>query len=393
MGKCGFGLLLLGLLSATAWSQGIAPSVMVFASAEGGSGSDNVADYLSGQIMKGLRDQYPCIDLLSDKGIADLLDFERQRQLLGAGDDSLLPNLAGSLGVQYIISVSVTAFGNQMSLSVSEINVASRQAVERSSKVTGQGDAALDGAESLANEFVGKLSNFKGQCDPHWTGSITYKEQQDAKSSTSDSHTGGRAANGQRDQSQSTATYSWMLEDVVEAVLMPVSLGSQGPNRPMAKFTHSFRNQQNNKTVSSGTMWCRLPGSNPKLIGYSDESGETYDALGEKSWKHPVSIRVSKDGNYEIDVRWEDVPLTWKRSNKLPGTGCPLIGGAEATTTGQDTREGREYTIRGKVDPKDADTLTGREERNLDLSTLPAPGKGAITVSWNLKLVKPKAKK
>jgi hypothetical protein len=384
----------LALLAASALSAQKAPSVIIQSQSQKGTDAETVAAYLENQIESILLDQYPCIDAISDKELGSLIDLERQRELLGGGDDNFLSNLAGAMGAQYVINITVTSSGTQTFMSASAMNTANGQPINKDAKVTNTGEQALADADALAREFVAGLTALKGQCDAHWTGAITYHERQNAGATTTEHHTGGRGANGQTPQSQSSTTTRWTIDDVVEAVLMPMSLGASSVNNPMAKFTRGFRNQNDNLTSSGGTDWCREPNSNPKLQGYSESNlGESYEAEGEKSWKAQVSIVLSSDGGYEVTIRWEDLPVKWKRHTKEPGNFCPNKPGLEATATGEDSRPGSERTLRGKTDPAHPDVLTGHSEQSIDPSALPDQGSGSITVDWNLKLVKPKSKR
>jgi len=384
------------LLAGTLWAQG---SIVIYTNAKGPAGdgqgrADLLGDALEADIKNGLMDQYPCFDMTSTEDIKAALDYDRQRQLLGGADESVLANVAGSLGAQYIISLSVTVMDGQAYIKVSLQDATTGKVESMKDKSTENSEKAFSDAESLAKDFLQGLSNLKRKCDPHWSGSIIWEDREEAGNQKTEKQMGGRAASGQREEIVSTYTYTWNRDDLVEAVLMPLSLGSQGPNSPMAKLTRNFRNQDISSTKSSGMVFCRKPGSNPVLTGFSDEPGETYDAQGKNSWKHPVDISVSEDGSYQIEIRWEDVPYTWKRSKKEPGSGCPPQSSGEIITNGSDVQVGSAYTIRGKVDPKDPNTLAGRKVDPIDASALPAEnGKGAITVTWNLRLVKPKSKK
>jgi hypothetical protein len=384
----------LALLAASALPAQKTQTVVIEIKGQNGPAADAVASYLEGQIESLLLDQYPCVDVISDTDIKSLLDNERERRLLGGEDSDLLSNLAGALGAQTVITIDVNTTSSQTLMSASAMNMTTAQPTDKGAKVTGNGDAALDGAEALAKEFVAGLTALKGVCDIHWKGTISYHERQNAGATTTDHKTGGRGANGQTPQGQSTTTTKWVLDDLVEVVLMPMSLGASSVNNPMAKFTHGFSNENDNLTSSSGTDWCREPDSNPKLEGYGESDlGESYEAYGEKSWKAPVSISLSSDGSYEITIRWDDLPLKWKRHTKEPGGFCPIKPGLEATANGEDSRPGGEYTLHGKTDPAHPDVLTGHDEQPIDASAMPDQGSGSIAVDWNLKLIRPRSKR
>ncbi len=398
-------LLLLGLLPTAAWAQGKAGSVVVVGKsstdrpAGPGEASDEAtaaAHYLETQVAIDL--DRLCVRSITDQDLRDLLGYEKARELLGSDTGGkALAAAAEAQGAQYVVTVSASEKGGEMSLSASLTNAANGQTMARERVTTPVGPGEADAVESLAKQFVDKLSsltNFDTGCEPHWSGSITWEDREEAGNQKSDRILGGQAADGQREEMLSTVTYTWKIDDVVEVVLMPMSLGSQGPNSPKAKFVRNFRNQDISSTKSSGRVFCRYPGKDPALYGYSEESGYTYDAQGKNSWKHPVDVTVEGDGSYRIEAELESAPYTWKRSTKEPGSGCPPESPGEIITTGSDVRAAPAFSISGKVDPKRPDTLAGQKVVTIDASTLPAEnGKGTITVTWNLKFVKPKKKK
>jgi hypothetical protein len=379
----------LALLAASVLPAQKAQSVVIQIKGQNGPGADAVASYLEGQIESMILDQYPCVDVISDSDIKSLLDNERQRKLLGGEDSDLLSNMAGALDAQTVITINVSTTGSQTLMNAGAMNMKTAQPTDKGAKVTGNGDAALDGAEALAKEFVSGLSALKGVCDIHWKGTISYHERQNASASTSAHTTGGGGAS-----SESTTTTKWVLDDLVEVMLMPMSLGGSGANNPMARFSHGFSNQSVNLTNSSGTDWCREPDSNPKLEGYGESDlGVTSEASGEKSWKAPVSISLASDGSYEITISWEDLPIKTNRHEKEPGGFCPNKPGLEATSTSDDFRAGGEYTVHGKTDPAHPDVLSGHDEIPIDASAMPDQGTGSIVVDWNLNLIRPRTKR
>ena len=158
--------LLLTLLAGITWGQGKAPSVVIVQKSQTdkpaapGQASDEataVAHWLEDQIAIQLQEQQPCVNAMTDRDVGALLDWERQRQLLGGDDNGALSALAGSLGAKYIISVSVTQLAGKTYLKASCINSQTAQTVVLKDKVTGGGKDAVDGAESLALDFVKEL--------------------------------------------------------------------------------------------------------------------------------------------------------------------------------------------------------------------------------------------
>jgi hypothetical protein len=158
--------LLLPLLAGVTWGQSKGPSVVIVQKSQtdkpagpGQTSSDAnaVAHFLEDQIAIRLQEQQPCVNAITDRDASALLDWERQRQLLGGDDNAALSALAGSLGAKYIISVSVTQLGGKTYLKASCINSQTAQTVAMKDKVTGGGDDTVHGVDSLALDFVNEL--------------------------------------------------------------------------------------------------------------------------------------------------------------------------------------------------------------------------------------------
>ena len=177
-------ILLLGFMPPAVWAQATVPSILISSSAKQGTEAATVADYLKTKVLADLQEQYPCVDVVTDDGIRAVLDLERQRELLGGGDDALLGNIANSLGAQTLITITVTMVGAQTFMNVSTIDSATGKPSGHYGQNSASGDAALDGAESLAKQVVNGLPNFKGQCDAHWNGSITWETRESAGNRT-----------------------------------------------------------------------------------------------------------------------------------------------------------------------------------------------------------------
>jgi hypothetical protein len=142
------------------------------------------ADSFEGQVSQQLRDKYPCAQTTSAADVGAVLDWDRQRELMG-GDigDAELKDIAGSVGAKYLISLTVTELGSgQLSLKASMVDTTTTplQTQANSTSITSGGEAAYDAIKALATQFVDSLSGLsqfsKENCNPtnQWTGTITY---------------------------------------------------------------------------------------------------------------------------------------------------------------------------------------------------------------------------
>lgn len=78
--------------------------------------------------------------------VRDMLAFEKQRQLLGCGDDSCLAEIGGALGVDEVVTFELLLNGNQYALSSRRLNMKKAMMVSADSKVFDK----RDGTELLA---------------------------------------------------------------------------------------------------------------------------------------------------------------------------------------------------------------------------------------------------
>jgi hypothetical protein len=144
------------------------------------------ADYFEAQVESLLQAQYPCINMTSTSGIAEVLKLKRDQALLGV-DPGDLSSVAGALGARYLIDLTITDTGSgQVGLTATMMNSATLQklAMDSSAAPAGDPDAVLDAIEALAKQFVDSLGGMTafspGKCNPTnlWWGTITYRLKQ-----------------------------------------------------------------------------------------------------------------------------------------------------------------------------------------------------------------------
>ena len=112
---------------------------------------------------------------------------------------------------------------------------------------------------------------------------------------------------------------------------------------------------------------------------------ETTTQLGGGADNLPVAVSVDNDGNYKISVKTPSGTLLTKIETARKETGCspekPPTNDAQSFPEQKMDASG--FDVSGKTDPKNRDVLSGSK-------TMPD---GKTTITWNLRLVKPKEKK
>jgi hypothetical protein len=72
---------------------------------------DLFCDHFEHKFYQGIDQYFPCATKTSYRNIATILGVEREKQLLGASDQSSLADLAGAVGAQYLVYLSMIQLG------------------------------------------------------------------------------------------------------------------------------------------------------------------------------------------------------------------------------------------------------------------------------------------
>lgn len=377
-------ILLLMLFAGVALGQGKGNSVIIFNNAEPKSQARVVADYLVGQIGKGLLNQYSCVDWIDDESMRALVGWERWRQLLGGEpNDEMLQNLAGAVGARYIVVVTATTLPNgQTTVSAKILDSQTGRMLANRMEAGESAEASLDNAQSVAQKIMQDLGSvFKNQCDVHWKGTISYTHLKQVSQTETwvGSSSGTLIPNVKITQSTSEK-----LEETSDLLLQALTLGSSG-DTTMSRVAQKYIHHWERIRSESGTTPCREPGRNPYRKEVSGEEKEVKDESGQSTETVSVVISIAPTGNYQIKVYKIEPMLTkgqFQRSGNIMG--CkPNPFSSFAETQGS---AGVGYiNLQGQVDPKNPDILMGKKvEGNLE--------NGQKTWTWNLRLVKPRSR-
>jgi len=142
--------------------------------------------YFESQVMSGLKKTFPCVEVNTASGIAALISWDRQRQLLSAsnGDENSLGNIAGSLGCDYLICLKVSVFDNIATLNAVCYDYRKINAIARALERGPHGDAALDALEKATQDMVDGIAKyeicpFKGKVQVKVTSNLEKKEEEE----------------------------------------------------------------------------------------------------------------------------------------------------------------------------------------------------------------------
>lgn len=365
-------LLVVGVASASAQK---ASTVVIHDSTAASAGGENSTSNLRSEIKSALEREKPCVETMDDQDLRDAIQDERERALLEGGDSTeALKAIGEKLGSGVVISVKSLPTGGSAQVSASAFNTKTGQTIARE-----MGDASS--AKQIAENLVRKIgSTLADQCQPHWSGTITYVSRL-AQTKTTNDKGAMRAATRNTKRS---LTESGEISATIKATLLPPESG-QSPGSARARVTNRMRFIMKKDSTTEGELYCRLPGRNPFWKGFNEKYSETSTQLGQGSDTMPVFISIDDDGKYSIHVTAPGGTLYGKIETSRTAATCdetPKDPTSDAKSLPDGRFEATSFEAHGRTTSPKADHLSGSENW---------PG-GYTTVSWNLRLVKPKGK-
>lgn len=333
-----------------------------------------IQQYLKGKVLAYLLKHYPCANYMDDTGLAAMLKFERDRQLLGKGDEESLSDLAGALGAQYLVSINVTQISNTFVMNV--IGADKRRGTTISRKAaTAQGfKEAYAPAESLAEEFASDMIKSLPDCyENEWIGTITYQRVTQGESRTTEDHLVYKGTKTTEITSKATTDAEFEV---------------RGIKKPARVFVKCFEDRVIN-IVTNVTVTCPGPTLFEQGKTVSWNTTDVDEVTGKAEGKVDEAMAsVSVDGDeFTISCTVPQIEGgTSIRDQSLKdsgGCGEP-VNQHESTSISWTTSE--EYgQANGKIDPAKPDVLAGSK-------TIKVPSPTGIQetkiISWDLRFIR-----
>lgn len=350
-------------------------SIVIHDNTNQSNGGENATSDLRKEIESALNREKPCVDLMDDEDIRNIIESERQKDLLeGADPQQVLTDIANLMGASYAMSVSATAGpGGSTSYTVIVMDPKTAKTIARQ---TGSDP------KQMADNIVKQLgSSLPDDCKPHWVGEVKYVYSSNETKTTNDA--GAMHASTRNTKRTSTLTYS--AQNSIVATLLPPKPGSEvSASKSIARVWMRSKIIGELKQETVGEVYCRLKGQNPVWKGYNLNYSETTTQLGGGADNLPVSISIDSEGNYKIAVKSPSGTLIGKfetnRSESSCSTDNPPIN--NAISMPEQKMDASGFDVTGKTNSKNPDSLSGSK-------TMPD---GKTKITWNLKLVKPKKK-
>jgi hypothetical protein len=392
-------LLLLVFLAVAGSAQGTGDSFFASNTAKPNTEDHTAAETALNQFLIGVMKQYPCVDTMSNSDVAALIGFERWKEVLGTERegqtlDEKLKEIAGAMGAKYFANFTATTLPNGKTVISGKIfDSRTGKMIANRLEQSGDGKDKPQTADAVAKGLLQDISSVlkKEQCEPHWTGTIsfTYKQEK-ADNRTLFDRGGGNVKDITSNITESTST-----ANIVEAVLQPMTLGfEEGTKKTMSRVVHKFEYRYEYIRKQTLSVTCRAPGQNMRWRQTNASDSEITDEKGEKTATMTVWINVyPSTGTFEISVDYPALTTKWQTENKnAPAGGCQnpepsttLLDGELSPYSGGFVEAGSSR-IRGRIDPENPDVLSGSEITG-DLDN------GQTSIKWNLRLVNPKTKK
>jgi len=140
------------------------PRFFITTSALGDANGKEAASYIPyflTQVFNLLKKTYPCAELNDISTVGTLLDWERQKQLLGSGSDENLLNIAQSLGCDYLISLEVTVTNNMANISAVCLDIKKVNALSRAKASGPHGTEGLNAVKNVSKELIDGLKTYE----------------------------------------------------------------------------------------------------------------------------------------------------------------------------------------------------------------------------------------
>ena len=335
--------------------------------------AEAIQRYLKNKVQQLLLNQYPCADNLTDEDAATMLRFERDRQLLGAGDPDALSNIASALGAQYVVSFNVIQINSTITMNATGLDGRRGKAVSKQAAVAhGEGEA-LEAADSLAEKIASDLINSLPDCYVNeWVGTITYRRVFQGKSrDTEDVQFGKRTT------------------EITSKTTTDADFEVRGTKKPAKAFV-KWADQSLKNTITKQTFKC--PGTTPFEEGktVTRNMTEMERVTGNAEGKVDAVASVSVDGD-EFTISFTVPQIEGGTSIRdwtlKDSGGCGDPESKNENNSIQYTTQELYEQAKGKIDRAKPDVLTGSQTVSGELSMAPGCEQTTI-ITWNLNFVR-----
>lgn len=216
------------------------------------------------------------------------------------------------------------------------------------------------------------------KCGAFWVGKITRRRYAgDATQNTKTSLVMGK-------EQTYTESKQFSSEEVIEVEILP-DPPLPGITNPEALVTRRYQTSESYSSRSDGTLQCRVPPPT-HWQRITNETKNEKREIGSGESKIPVYIPPLTSGVYRIELSAPQITYEIEKSSIRTNAGC--TGKSPDTVTNLNSKgslAATSFVIQGTINPKTPDVLRGTISDGGD----PKRG-GEVTLTWDLRLVKPK---
>jgi hypothetical protein len=271
--------------------------------------------YFESQFSIGLKNKLPCASYLSQSDVVAMLEWEKQKQLLGVGDINQLSNIAEAMKCDYLVHLRIRVFENTTMIDAFIVKKGQDKVITRIAESAPGGDASLDGIEKVSKKLIDDLYQYNSQLchEKTWSGMITVEEHTNAKIPHEDPRRPGATQKSDlsvncvvnNNIAQCTVNYFYQLT------------GAEGSGTDVASGTYqtdvSISVLDGKTSISLGMVQAK--GTSTSSLGGSSYSSEVVIPLG--GWTVNAAIGTSTQSNSSSgSVKQGDLTITWSLIKK-----------------------------------------------------------------------------
>jgi len=133
---------------------------------------------LDSEFFNGLRKKFPCASSESQYSTKVLLEWEKQKQILGVEEKDQLLNIAEAMKYDYLVSLSVTVLENTTTISAFIMKKGPNNVISRTVESVSNGDASINAAKKVSKKLIDDLYQYNSQLcrEKTWTGTIKIEQ-------------------------------------------------------------------------------------------------------------------------------------------------------------------------------------------------------------------------
>lgn len=354
-------------------SQQKSLSIVIHDNTSAANGGERATEKLRSSFKSALEREKPCVETFDDQDLRDAITDERERALFEGGDSAeALKAIGEKLNSRFImVAQAMPGPGGTTTYSAYVLDTQSGRAVAR------RMGSESEVADGLVSDIASYLAD---NCKPHWIGTVKWVYSLNETKTAEDE---GAAHAARRKVKRSNKQTSKIETTIVANLLAPAQ--GAAANSPQARVAHRMIFNVIKSSQTSGEIYCREPGKNPYYKGFSEEYSETVTQVGRATGVTPARIEIAADGRYTIKIVAPGGTIMSKIDTRSSHATCadsspkPEIEVRELPD-GKLVSTGIE--VEGRTDAKNPSALTGSK-------TLPD---GRTTITWSVRLVKPKGK-